>query len=77
MQKAKCSPRQVPTEYREILQQGMGLTYGINALAAVYARGIAERKQEPVNFWSVRRDRERMARVLPAVLVLSGVLSGV
>jgi hypothetical protein len=45
---------EVPTEYREILQQGIGLTYGINALAAVYARGIAERKQEPVNFWTAK-----------------------
>jgi len=45
---------EVPAEYRELLFQGLTLTYLINALAAVYARGIAERKQEPVDFWTVK-----------------------
>ena len=54
---AAPAPAQVPEEYRAILLQGLGLTYGTNALAAFYARGIAEAKQEPAAFWMVRRDR--------------------
>jgi len=42
---------QVPDEYRDLIHQGLILTYAINAAAAIYARGIAETKQQPVNFW--------------------------
>lgn len=45
---------QVPDAYRSLLLQGLGLNYLINAACAVYARSIAERKQEPVTFWSVK-----------------------
>ena len=41
----------MPSEYRELLLQGIGLTFAINAACAVYARGIAAQKNEPVNFW--------------------------
>ena len=42
---------QVPNEYRALLKQGLVITYAINAAAAVYSRGIASAKQEPVGFW--------------------------
>ena len=42
---------EVPDAYRGPLLQGIGLTIGINALLAVYSRGIAEKKEEPVGFW--------------------------
>lgn len=45
---------QVPEAYRSILLEGIGICYGFNAAAAVYARGIAAEKQEPVNFWSAK-----------------------
>jgi len=44
----------VPAEYRGLLLQGLGITYLFNAACAVYARGIAEAKQEPVAFWTVK-----------------------
>ena len=40
--------------------QGIGITYLINAGAAVYSRGIAEKKEQPVTFWFIK---VRMASV--------------
>jgi len=45
---------QVPDEYRTLLLQGFGITYVLNLACAVYARGIAERKQQPLNFWFIK-----------------------
>jgi len=45
---------QVPDEYRGLLQIGLVITYAINAVCAVYARGIAEAKQQPVSFWTAK-----------------------
>jgi len=45
---------EVPAEYRSLLLQGLGLNFALNLAAAVYARGIAERKQEPLGFWSAK-----------------------
>merc|ERR1740130_2657216 len=42
---------QVPDEYRALLQEGLVITYAVNAATAVYSRGIASAKQEPVGFW--------------------------
>jgi len=42
---------EVPSEYRSLLLQGLGINFVLNLVAAVYARGVAERKQEPVGFW--------------------------
>jgi len=44
---------QVPEEYRALLQQGLVITYVINAAAAVYSlvSGVAAAKQEPAGFW--------------------------
>lgn len=42
---------QVPDEYRELLREGLLINYAVNAVCAVYSRGIAAAKQEPVNFW--------------------------
>jgi hypothetical protein len=47
-------PHQVPDEYRELLCRGLLLTFAINAASAIYARGIAEKKQQPVNFWCAK-----------------------
>ena len=44
----------VPSEYRGLLLQGLGINYVINAACAVYARGIAASKEEPVTFWMVK-----------------------
>ena len=44
----------VPDEYRALIKEGLAINYVINAAAAVYSRGIAERKQEPVNFWTAK-----------------------
>ena len=45
---------EVPDAYRALLLQGIGLTFAVNLLTAVYSRGIAEEKQEPVAFWFVK-----------------------
>ena len=45
---------EVPDAYRSLLLQGLGLNYLVNALCSVYARGIAEGKQEPVGFWQAK-----------------------
>lgn len=45
---------EVPEEYRALIHQGLAITYAFNAAAAIYCRGIAERKQQPVNFWSAK-----------------------
>jgi len=45
---------QVPDAYRTILLEGIGINYLMNAACAVYARGIAAEKEEPVNFWSAK-----------------------
>ena len=45
---------ELPEAYQSLLLQGIGLTLLINAAAAVYSRGIAEKKQEPVTFWFVK-----------------------
>ena len=45
---------QVPDEYRALLLRGIGITFGINLLCAIYSRGIAAKKEEPVNFWFVK-----------------------
>jgi len=45
---------EVPDEYRDLLHKGLLITFAINAASAVYARGIAEKKQQPVNFWSAK-----------------------
>lgn len=42
---------QVPDEYRALLKEGLVITYVVNAATAVYSRGIAAAKQEPVGFW--------------------------
>ena len=42
---------EVPDEYRALLLRGLGLTYVINAAAAAYSIGIAQKKGEPVGFW--------------------------
>ena len=42
---------QVPDAYRGLLLQGIGITFAINTLCAVYSRGIAQTKDEPVAFW--------------------------
>ena len=42
---------EVPEEYRNIILQGIAITYVVNLAAAVYARGIAERKGESPAFW--------------------------
>jgi hypothetical protein len=34
--------------------QGLGITFLINAAAAVYSRGIAEAKEQPVVFWLIK-----------------------
>ena len=44
----------MPDEYRALLLQGLAITYVVNAAVAVYARGIAEAKQQPVAFWSAK-----------------------
>jgi len=45
---------EVPDEYRDLLHQGLLITFAINALAAASARGIAARKQQPVLFWMAK-----------------------
>jgi len=45
---------EVPDEYRALLFQGLAITYTINAGAAIYARGIAAAKEEPVGFWQAK-----------------------
>ena len=45
---------EVPDEYRVLIQEGFVINYAINAACAVYSRGVAERKQEPVSFWFVK-----------------------
>ena len=45
---------QVPEEYRNLILQGLGITFLINTLCAVFSRGIAEKKEEPVTFWMVK-----------------------
>jgi len=42
---------QVPDEYRALIKEGLVLNYLVNAACAVYSRGIAAAKQEPVGFW--------------------------
>ena len=44
----------LPEEYQDLIKQGIIITYLINAAAAVYSRGIAAAKQEPVNFWTIK-----------------------
>lgn len=44
----------LPDEYQDLIKQGIVITYLINAACAVYCRGIAAAKEEPVNFWSVK-----------------------
>jgi len=45
---------EVPDEYRALIWQGLGLTYLINVGAAVFSRGIAEAKEQPVGFWMAK-----------------------
>ena len=45
---------EVPDEYRVLLAEGLGLTFLVNAAAAVYARGIAEEKGQPPAFWTAK-----------------------
>ena len=40
---------QVPSEYRSLLLQGLGINFVLNLVAAVYARGVAERKQVQIS----------------------------
>ena len=41
----------LPDEYRDLIKEGLVLNYLVNAACAVYSRGIAAEKGEPVNFW--------------------------
>lgn len=34
--------------------QGLGITFFINAVAAVYSIGLAQRKEQPVVFWAIK-----------------------
>ena len=43
---------EVPDAYRSLLLRGIGIILAINAGTAVYCRGIAAAKEEPVAFWS-------------------------
>lgn len=45
---------QVPDEYRNLLKEGLVLNYVFNLAAAFYSRGIAEKKEQPVLFWTVK-----------------------
>lgn len=45
---------EVPDAYRGLLLQGVGLIFLVNAATAVYSRGIAAKKQEPVGFWTLK-----------------------
>lgn len=45
---------EVPDAYRGLLLQGLGIVFAINSGTAVYARGIAAIKQEPVVFWMLK-----------------------
>ena len=45
---------QVPDNFRAIIAQGLGITFVINAVCAVYARGVAASKEEPVGFWTAK-----------------------
>lgn len=45
---------EVPDEYRALLLEGLAITYVINAVAAVYSRGIAAAKEESINFWTIK-----------------------
>jgi len=42
---------ELPEEYQGLLLQGIGFTFVVNLACAVYSRGIAAAKEEPVNFW--------------------------
>ena len=50
----RLSPLQVPDSYRGLLAEGMGLTFLVNSGVAVYSRGIATAKGEPVAFWMIK-----------------------
>lgn len=45
---------EVPDAYRSLLLQGLGINLLMNILASLYARGIAEKKEEPVGFWQAK-----------------------
>jgi len=45
---------EVPDNFRAIIAQGLGITFVINAVCAVYARGVAASKEEPVGFWTAK-----------------------
>lgn len=45
---------EVPDSYRAILAQGIGITYLINSLTAVYAFFVAGAKGEPATFWAIK-----------------------
>lgn len=45
---------QVPDEYRDLLKEGIVINYIVNTVCAVYSRGVAAAKQEPVNFWCAK-----------------------
>lgn len=45
---------ELPEAYQSLVLQGIGLTFVINAGTAVYSRGLAEAKEEPVVFWFVK-----------------------
>ena len=45
---------QVPDEYRDLLKEGLVLTYVLNFAAAFYSRGIAIKKEQPAVFWMVK-----------------------
>jgi hypothetical protein len=45
---------ETPDEYRRLLFEGLGITYLVNTAVALYARGIAVAKEEPVGFWMAK-----------------------
>lgn len=45
---------QVPADYRELLQQGLAVTFVVNTGCAWYSRGVAAKKRESVWFWMVK-----------------------
>ena len=45
---------QVPADYRELLQQGIVVTFAVNSGCAWYSRAVAAKKQESVWFWMTK-----------------------